>query len=73
MISTGHVMARAQVLGPNGGPILVKVRMDGNSSEEVEEIGEAYAGGPLDGVYILSATEYRRALQDLAELKATQP
>ncbi|MGL6161889.1 hypothetical protein, partial [Microbulbifer sp.] len=46
---------------------------DGNSSEEVEEIGEAYAGGPLDGVYILSATEYRRALQDLAELKATQP
>lgn len=77
VISSGHVMARAQVIGPNGGPILVKVRSSGSAGQsstvEIEEIGEAYAGGPLDGVYVLSGAAYRDVLRQLTQLRARYP
>ncbi|AJD48640.1 hypothetical protein S7S_11140 [Isoalcanivorax pacificus W11-5] len=77
VISQGYVMARAQVVGPNGGPILIKARTQGNAvtaeTTEVEEIGEVVAGGHLDGSYILSGDEYREVLSRWATLRATQP
>ncbi|WP_159558526.1 hypothetical protein [Alcanivorax sp. S71-1-4] len=77
VMSQGYVMARAQVVGPNGGPILIKARIQGNAvtaeTTEVEEIGEVVAGGHLDGSYILSGDEYREVLSRWATLRATQP
>lgn len=61
----GYVMTRAQITGPHGGPILVKVRSAGNGSgeattEEIAEIGEIHPGDAvLSNLYILPGETYR--------------
>jgi hypothetical protein len=72
-LKKGTVMTRAQVLGDNGGPILVVTRTTGSGSgaqtEEIEEIGEIYPEGPLGEVYILSGAEVGYFLDQYARLR----
>jgi predicted AlkP superfamily pyrophosphatase or phosphodiesterase len=72
-IKNGTVMTRAQVLGDNGGPILVVTRTTGDGTsaqtDEIEEIGEIFPGGPLDNVYILSGAEVGYFLDKTARLR----
>tara|TARA_R110002073_G_scaffold45053_2_gene124659 strand:+ start:117683 stop:124189 length:6507 start_codon:yes stop_codon:yes gene_type:complete len=72
-LKKGTVMTRAQVLGDNGGPILVVTRTTGSASgaqtEEIEEIGEIYPTGPLGEVYILSGAEVGYFLDKTARLR----